>query len=819
MHLHSHLHMPPGLSASVSPTTERKTFGSHPPPPTRTIGLGDRLPPPRRNAPSGSSSEEEEEELKKVELLPDASRASRRPPTVDCFNYSEFNIHVPAYTSSVAVCGRTVAVAHTHRVKVYNLAVSEAPVIDIDTNHIGLEKLNGFKVTAMDFRTAEHETERGAYLWLGTKDGMLVELDVRAGTVTGIKATAHAHTVTHILRHGRAMVTLDDTGKVLVFSPDVEGAELQLSLASPRVVRIAEKQEFARMLGGQLWTSMRDSGGGASTSRGPIVRVYDVFSPGSTGRSLLPTEHLGAVTAGTVLPTQPGHVYLAHEGGHVSVWALETHDGVPLCEEVVKVSTSDVLSLEGVSDRLWAGGRSGAVSAYDVVPRPWLVTNSWQAHTKLPALKIAVDPWSIEKLGRLTVYSIGRDERLRFWDGLLGMDWVDHALMKRESEFSSFRNINVLVVSWNLDSAKPDVLTGPENANFLHEALTSVADPDIIAFGFQELIDLESRKMAAKTVLLGGKKKNEDGGISQKVSTSYKKWYDRLVLAVKQAMPPDVPYTVIHTENLVGLFSCIFVKNTERISLKQVAITTIKRGMGGRYGNKGGIVARFVIDDTSICFINCHLAAGQHHVRQRNADVAAMLEEKSVFPESDAVEEPLAYVNGGDGSMVLDHEMVFMNGDMNYRIDQRREAVVTAVKAGELESLLAHDQLNKEMKFNRAFRLRSFAEGPITFAPTYKYDRRSSEYDTSEKARVPAWCDRVLWRSREPSRVEQLHYQRYEANVSDHRPISAGFRMTVKAVQHEARARIRADVHAAWKAHEQNLLHAAQTFYVEQAMV
>jgi hypothetical protein len=67
-----------------------------------------------------------------------------------------------------------------------------------------------------------------------------------------------------------------------------------------------------------------------------------------------------------------------------------------------------------------------------------------------------------------------------------------------------------------------------------------------------------------------------------------------------------------------------------------------------------------VIDDSSICFINCHLAAGQHHVRQRNADVAAMLEEKSVFPPSDAVEESLAYVGGGDGSMVLDHEIVFV---------------------------------------------------------------------------------------------------------------------------------------------------------------
>ena len=159
--------------------------------------------------------------------------------------------------------------------------------------------------------------------------------------------------------------------------------------------------------------------------------------------------------------------------------------------------------------------------------------------------------------------------------------------MKREAEFSSFRELKVLILSWNVDSAKPDTLTGSsENLNFFQDVLTSVDSPDIIVVGLQELIDLESRKMAAKTVLYGGKKKAEDGAISQKVTTSYKKWYDRLVLAVRMAMPPETPYTVIHTENLVGLFSCIFVKNTERTSLKQVAITTIKRGMGGRYGNK-----------------------------------------------------------------------------------------------------------------------------------------------------------------------------------------------------------------------------------------
>lgn len=51
-------------------------------------------------------------------------------------------------------------------------------------------------------------------------------------------------------------------------------------------------------------------------------------------------------------------------------------------------------------------------------------------------------------------------------------------------------------------------------------------------------------------------------------------------------MPKDVPYSVVHTENLVGLFSCVFVKSSEKAAFNDVAINTIKRGMGGRYVNK-----------------------------------------------------------------------------------------------------------------------------------------------------------------------------------------------------------------------------------------
>ena len=137
--------------------------------------------------------------------------------------------------------------------------------------------------------------------------------------------------------------------------------------------------------------------------------------------------------------------------------------------------------------------------------------------------------------------------------------------------------------------------------------------------------------------------------------------------------------------------------------------------------------------------------------------------------------------------MILDHEICILNGDLNYRIDtMTRETVVNAVKSNNLKKLLERDQLLLSRRKNPGFRLRAFKEAAITFAPTYKYDVGRDVYDTSEKRRAPAWCDRVLYRGL--GRIKPIDYRRHEVRVSDHRPVTAAFKVRIKAIVPTKRA-------------------------------
>jgi hypothetical protein len=92
----------------------------------------------------------------------------------------------------------------------------------------------------------------------------------------------------------------------------------------------------------------------------------------------------------------------------------------------------------------------------------------------------------------------------------------------------------------------------------------------------------------------------------------------------------------------------------------------------------------------------------------------------------------------------MDHESVIFAGDLNYRIDGlERDAVIQATIDENFDLLLEYDQLYLQLRTNPYFALSDFREGAIQFAPTFKFDVGSDLYDSSDKKRVPAYCDRV----------------------------------------------------------------------------
>ena len=73
-------------------------------------------------------------------------------------------------------------------------------------------------------------------------------------------------------------------------------------------------------------------------------------------------------------------------------------------------------------------------------------------------------------------------------------------------------------------------------------------------------------------------------------------------------------------ENLVGINISLFAKRSIMSKITDVATSKLKLGFKGQIGNKGATLIRFNIEDTSFCFINCHLESGhsKEHIIKRS---------------------------------------------------------------------------------------------------------------------------------------------------------------------------------------------------------
>ncbi|KAJ2761893.1 hypothetical protein IWQ57_005928, partial [Coemansia nantahalensis] len=320
-----------------------------------------------------------------------------------------------------------------------------------------------------------------------------------------------------------------------------------------------------------------------------------------------------------------GFVFAGTEDGHVIAWRAATYDRWRTLDLGNGERDARVTAMACTSARwLWVGLATGRILVVDVGAEsaddaPWMVCKAWRA-TDSAVASIHVD-WTplLTVRARLQVASVHANGSVYYWDGLLAMDWQYAELRRRTPSIARTRDVIVQINSWNIDAIKPEHLERtPEDRGFLRSwlgALGAHNEPDIIVVGLQEVVDLESKKMTAKSLWHNttskAKSKSRGGAGGADISKRYGLWRKALERALARGATFATSYRVVECQNMVGLFVCVFARDDVYRSVRDVDVAHVKTGMGGLHGNKGGIAVRLTLADTSLCFVNAHLAAGE----------------------------------------------------------------------------------------------------------------------------------------------------------------------------------------------------------------
>ncbi|XP_078475196.1 uncharacterized protein LOC144736522 [Lampetra planeri] len=251
----------------------------------------------------------------------------------------------------------------------------------------------------------------------------------------------------------------------------------------------------------------------------------------------------------------------------------------------------------------------------------------------------------------------------------------------------------------------------------------------------------------------------------QEAAPDRREWEVRLqeTLGPSHVLLYSAVHGVLHLAVLLRRDLIWFCSEVEHATVTTRAVSQIK--------TKGAVAVAFTFFGTSFLFVTSHLTSGDSKVMERILDYNKIIESlplPRVVPLTNAYQQDSADVTSR-------FDVVFWCGDLNFRLDLERaeaEALAQSGAHGDLDRLLAHDQLTPKLRDGSVFR--GFSEALILFPPTYKYDVGADTFDSSAKKRVPSYTDRVLCRARVPGEVNSLLYTSCRSiRTSDHRPVFA----------------------------------------------
>ncbi len=118
-------------------------------------------------------------------------------------------------------------------------------------------------------------------------------------------------------------------------------------------------------------------------------------------------------------------------------------------------------------------------------------------------------------------------------------------------------------------------------------------------------------------------------------SENAKAWAQELTKTLNK--DEEDKFTLVTYQQLVGVCLYVFIRADLAPHIRDVAVDSVKTGLGGATGNKGAVAIRLLYRSTSLCFVCSHFAAGQSGIAERNNDYAEAVK-RIQFPKVSTLE-------------------------------------------------------------------------------------------------------------------------------------------------------------------------------------